>query len=1611
MEDTTAFEGDGHQEKDAEETQEQAPVEQPPPSKNGTESPSQVTPDPSTGEVDVEKLDPEEETESGSNQDLEGKHAAVEQKGENLEGEETVGDHGSIKQDEMEQEEYAGADDRIKGEDQLGEEVEEDDQGVDGDVGAQENSPEQQQPDEEDCQNVDGDGGAQEISPDQQEPEEEEDQGVDGDGGAQELAPEQQEPDEEDGQCADGDGGAQENSPEQQEPDEKEVELNHEQNLVPASVDEVKMDDSETEQNSEDVGNGDGVNIESGELAPVQNEDETLVGKDAQEVSDPNDMGGGKEEQASEQDQNEPTVAEVQAHDSEKIDPHHQGGDNGDGVEDDNEELAFKEILDDQLVNDQTSTIDLQEGVGGDQGVNNNGGAVVERLGEPEGETEALEIPSVDDGELEETQEGYDEDMAGGPALDMAQEGEDGGSQAKEEPVVDPPEGDRELEVVVPEQDLGAEITVENQGAVLRSDDASETLGDTKDFEEGDHENGASDMGPNSSNEQIPNQGEEINTSRPEEEEGGNANLIESMKPLSKKEPTADEQTEEKSQDHGNRAGVHGEWNDYRQPQGVVKTESLENINGGDYAVGSINTDIPELVQNPNRQGATGVTPAVPPPVEDLNHMAKTLTGLGVNADGVKDVDYGMGSLGVISSSLKQGESGGIVGEDSTNQATTGGNLLNASHLSFSPTRQGSNVAGTQNFPGEQPEEYPGKHSSSSIRDEWKSTHQTAPPHKSSPHLQDADRGAPGLTSQLLGGGVHSENDPLRSHPSHIQHLEQDMGRTPSRVAQPTVQDGVHESRFPFPGEPSNGALNQMQSRQIGNGEYQGEHGLTSQRIPNTSLLRDVGVMPPVGAHTPPQSTPVQFPTVQQFNPALYPSGGNSSRIPDHKLQQDQPNGSLAGSHLMRPQGQQFMAPHYAPSNANHPEHPAAEEPTSAQDTVKWPAGVVSQQERAQPFYKDDHQQRPLLLQENESVPHSQTTNVDIAPRYAIARQRRTWETAQDGTRPIPFLSTPAALPEIGTHGYSPMVPGSPVSLCQDDFRLWNDSGPRAPSPNYVPDGGDHRFQDFHRVPNRQVDLGSPNHAQAQSTAFRESYIGHDDRNTNVSPSGYNVAAIASDGQQREPVNPSPSLRYGPPEPVDVPSPSSHRRQVYALPESVPPMALPLPPSTGRKTPTNIVTDRVTYRPPTRSYITTRPKTAQSIIVAAGSGTKAARERLKSAIMREAEVRMEAEMNAIDVEDLKLQKEIAEVTATEDAAVREDLEEQLQKRGAGPISCVLNEGNIFEPWTNIRHRFTCYLQKAHTEIERLQEDNAWRELDEERRQRHHLQDHVGVLRREIETLKKCLQQETDNRISAEKTLQDERKQWMAYIGNLSKTHQRSVAPEPPKPRAHFYSDDIRSDLRELQATVREANKNTQDILQSSRRTGRPPSSCAGVDQYLEEGTQGWNLPHHGSGHRPARAPPSESNLGLRGTWGMSGMRTPNTLPHVSPQATQMGVPRPWSPSARLHGVISDMHPPQYQSGPQEWGTRQGLQQENAQLRNTNTFESDVPYELPGSTRIWGGAHDMAGKSENRAAPEPQGFAPPKRGRKTFEFVEPVPPTKVNPSDLMQARMDYMQVLL
>lgn len=50
-------------------------------------------------------------------------------------------------------------------------------------------------------------------------------------------------------------------------------------------------------------------------------------------------------------------------------------------------------------------------------------------------------------------------------------------------------------------------------------------------------------------------------------------------------------------------------------------------------------------------------------------------------------------------------------------------------------------------------------------------------------------------------------------------------------------------------------------------------------------------------------------------------------------------------------------------------------------------------------------------------------------------------------------------------------------------------------------------------------------------------------------------------------------------------------------------------------------------------------------------------------------------------------------------------------------------------------------------------------------------------------------------------------------------------------------------------------------------------------------------------------------------------------------------------------------------------------------------------------------HDQNGTTKER-----QYFQNAKRGRRVLEYTEPTPPTKVCPSDLNRARLEYMQVI-
>ena len=73
-----------------------------------------------------------------------------------------------------------------------------------------------------------------------------------------------------------------------------------------------------------------------------------------------------------------------------------------------------------------------------------------------------------------------------------------------------------------------------------------------------------------------------------------------------------------------------------------------------------------------------------------------------------------------------------------------------------------------------------------------------------------------------------------------------------------------------------------------------------------------------------------------------------------------------------------------------------------------------------------------------------------------------------------------------------------------------------------------------------------------------------------------------------------------------------------------------------------------------------RPQTAQAALLAAGSGANAVRERVRNTIRREAKARMDAEMAMLDVQDLKLEKEVALATAANEASLREDMAQELE---------------------------------------------------------------------------------------------------------------------------------------------------------------------------------------------------------------------------------------------------------------------------------------------------------------------------------------------------------------
>eukprot|EP00803_Ostreobium_quekettii_P000866 evm.model.scf_84.4 EVM.evm.TU.scf_84.4 scf_84:62963-64163(-) len=145
-----------------------------------------------------------------------------------------------------------------------------------------------------------------------------------------------------------------------------------------------------------------------------------------------------------------------------------------------------------------------------------------------------------------------------------------------------------------------------------------------------------------------------------------------------------------------------------------------------------------------------------------------------------------------------------------------------------------------------------------------------------------------------------------------------------------------------------------------------------------------------------------------------------------------------------------------------------------------------------------------------------------------------------------------------------------------------------------------------------------------------------------------------------------------------------------------------------------------------------RPQTAQAVLVAAGSGARAARERLRSALRREAKVRMESEMARMDAEDMKVEKEMALAAAGEEASARDDLERELQD--------------------------------ARNEIRRLKQDGGWQTAQQLRSDNEGLNVRLGAATQEIDHLRRCLKDAKRMYDEVQSALREERKYWMECWG-------------------------------------------------------------------------------------------------------------------------------------------------------------------------------------------------------------------------------------------------------
>lgn len=124
----------------------------------------------------------------------------------------------------------------------------------------------------------------------------------------------------------------------------------------------------------------------------------------------------------------------------------------------------------------------------------------------------------------------------------------------------------------------------------------------------------------------------------------------------------------------------------------------------------------------------------------------------------------------------------------------------------------------------------------------------------------------------------------------------------------------------------------------------------------------------------------------------------------------------------------------------------------------------------------------------------------------------------------------------------------------------------------------------------------------------------------------------------------------------------------------------------------------------------------------------------------------------------------------------------------------------------------------------------------------------------------------------------------------------------------------------------------------------------------------------------------------------------------------------------MHNVIRCLDAEATQN--REMYQQQSPQHQNStvcSLPNPQQTTRDQTAEMPLSTSVAGQNQAMLQlqrcsqtqsrvlHDQNRISNERQSCQNTKRGRRALEYTEPIPPTKVCPSELSKARLEYMQV--